>query len=212
MSHLRLGFLVSGNGTIFESITTHCQAGILDAEAAVLISSDPQAPALQRAARLNVPSRVLARTAFADGTEFAVAMLRAFDEHQVNFVCLAGYMKLVPPSVVRTFHHRMLNIHPALLPAFGGKGMYGRRVHEAVVEYGARISGATVHLVDEEYDHGPIVLQRGVFVKPDDTAEDLEARVHEIEHELYVHALQLFAQDRIEIVGRKVRILPGKST
>jgi phosphoribosylglycinamide formyltransferase-1 len=90
--------------------------------------------------------------------------------------------------------------------------MYGRRVHEAVVEYGARISGATVHLVDEEYDHGPIVLQRGVFVKPDDTAEDLEARVHEIEHELYVHALRLFAQDRIEIVGRKVRILPGKSS
>jgi formyltetrahydrofolate-dependent phosphoribosylglycinamide formyltransferase len=208
---LRIAFFVSGNGTLFETIATRCHSGELRAEPVLLISSNPEAPALERARRLEVPARVLQRREYETEDEFARALLLELEKRGANFVCLAGYLKLVPPSVAQAFRHRMLNIHPALLPAFCGKGLYGRRVHEAVIEYGARISGATVHLVDEQYDHGPIVLQRAVFVSEDDTAETLERRVHAIEHDLYTEAVRLFAEGRVVVNGRCVTILPSPS-
>jgi phosphoribosylglycinamide formyltransferase-1 len=212
MSTLRLAFFVSGNGTLFEAITTRCRDGVLNAEPALLISSHSDAPALERAARLNVPATVIRRDQFSTGTEFAEALLQKLADGRIDLVCLAGYLKLVPPRVVAEYKNRMLNIHPALLPAFGGKGMYGRHVHEAVLESGARLAGATVHLVDAEYDRGPILLQRPVFVHMDDTVESLEQRVHAIEYDLYVEAVRLFTEDRIEINGRRTKILPGKSS
>ena len=211
MSRLKIAFMASGNGTLFETLTTKCRAGELNAEAALLISSDASAPVMARAERLQVPSVVLERKQFARGDEFANAMLDVLRKHGANFVCLAGYLKLVPPEVVRAFHQRMLNIHPALLPAFGGKGMYGRRVHEAVVNSGVRVSGATVHVVDEQFDHGPIVLQRAVFVMQDDTPDTLAERVHTIEHDLYADAVRLFCEDRIRIENQRVTILPQKT-
>ncbi len=209
MSRLRLAVFVSGNGTLFETLATRCRTGELDAEPVLLISSSAQAPALERARRLNVPYLVLRTKDFPASEALEAALLEALQRHGVNFICLAGYLKLVPAAVVRAFRHRILNIHPALLPAFGGEGMYGRRVHEAVIDSGARISGATVHLVDEAYDRGPIVLQQAVFVRPDDTPDTLAARVHAIEHDLYVEAVRLFAQDRIHIENRRVQILEG---
>lgn len=154
---------------------------------------------------------MLKRDQFATGPEFSAAMLDALQRHNADFVCLAGYLKLVPAAVVQAFRNRMLNIHPALLPSFGGKGMYGRNVHEAVIASGVRLSGATVHLVDAEYDRGPILLQRPVFVRVDDTAESLERRVHAIEYDLYVEAVRLFADDRVIVDGRRTKILPGKT-
>ncbi|MBU0509301.1 phosphoribosylglycinamide formyltransferase [bacterium] len=204
--------MASGNGTLFETLVTRCRAGELDAEPVLLISSSPEAPVLQRARRLDVPSVVLERKTFAAGEEFTKTMLNCLRERNADLVCLAGYLKLIPSAVVQAFQHRMLNIHPALLPAFGGKGMYGMRVHEAVIEYGVRISGATVHLVDDEYDHGPVILQRAVFVRQDDTPDSLSQRVHEIEHDLYVDAVRLFADDRVAVQGRRVTILPKRST
>lgn len=212
MSDTNIAFFVSGQGTLFETITTRCQRGELDAHPALLVSSNPAAPALKRAENLGVPALVIQRQDFASGNDFSQALLDQLHTFNVNLICLAGYMKLVPPPVVRAFHNRMLNIHPALLPAFGGKGMYGIKVHEAVLEYGARITGATVHLVDEEYDHGPIVLQRAVFVKTDDTAESLAARVHAIEHDLYTDAVRLFTENRVVVKERRVTILPKKLT
>jgi phosphoribosylglycinamide formyltransferase-1 len=212
MSRLRLAFLVSGNGTLFASITARCQSGELNAESVLLISSSADAPALERAKRLNVPATVIRRDAYAEGSEFCDALLNELRTHNVDFICLAGYLKLVPSRLVAEYKNRMLNIHPALLPAFGGKGMYGRRVHEAVLESGTRLAGATVHLVDAEYDRGPIVLQRPVFVHMDDTIESLEHRVHDIEYDLYVEAIRLFTEDRVEIHGRRTKILPGKSS
>lgn len=211
MTRLRIAFFASGNGTLFETITARCRSGEIEADPVLLVSSHPEAPVLERAERLQVPSRVIKRDDFASGEEFASRLLNELRDHNANFICLAGYMKKVPAAVVNAFTRRMLNIHPALLPAFGGRGMYGRKVHEAVLEYGARISGATVHLVDEEYDHGPIVLQRVVFVMGNDTPEALEMRVHQIEHDLYTEAVRLFAEGRINISGRKVTILPGTS-
>lgn len=211
MNRLKIAFMASGNGTLFETLATKCQSGELNADAVLLISSDANAPVIQRATRLQVPSAVIERKQFATSDEFANVLLGALREYGANLICLAGYLKLVPPEVVRAFHHRMLNIHPALLPAFGGKGMYGRRVHEAVVSRGVRISGATVHVVDEQFDHGPIVLQRAVFVRQDDTPDTLAERVHAIEHDLYTDAVRLFCDDRIRIENQRVTILPQKA-
>ncbi len=210
MSRLRIAFFASGNGTLFEHLATRMQDGVLHAVPALLISSSSKAPALARAQRLQIPSVVIRREDYPTEAEFALALQAVLVEHSVNFICLAGYLKLVPAEIVAKFRHRMLNIHPALLPSFGGKGMYGRRVFEAAIEYGVRIHGATVHLVDDEYDHGPIVVQRAIFVAPDDTADSLQQRVHDIEFDLYTDAVRLFAEDRIRVEGRRVHILPAK--
>jgi phosphoribosylglycinamide formyltransferase-1 len=135
-------------------------------------------------------------------------MLSILHAYRIDLVCLAGYMKMVPRKVVREFDGRIINVHPALLPDFGGEGMYGRRVHEAVIASQAKLSGATIHLVNEEYDRGPIVAQQVVFVNPGDTPESLEQRVHRIEVQLYYNTLLLFIQKRIQISSQRVTILP----
>lgn len=210
MTQLRIAFFVSGNGTLFEHLTTEMRAGVINAAPALVVSSSAKAAAIERAKRLDVPSVVFRRESFPSDEEFCRALAAELDRHDVNFVCLAGYLKLVPKSIVEKFHHRMLNIHPALLPAFGGPGMYGRKVFEAAIDYGVRIHGATVHLVDDQYDHGPIVLQRAVFVAPEDTPDTLQRRVHSVEFSLYTDAVKLFADQRVRIDGRRVHFFPAQ--
>jgi len=134
------------------------------------------------------------------------SLFKILDDHKADFIALAGYMKKLPPAFVRRFRHRIANVHPALLPAFGGQGMYGMRVHEAVIASGCKVSGATVHLVDEEYDRGPIVVQKTVAVTHDDTPESLAAKVLAVEHEIFPHALNAFAQGRVKIEEQKAWI------
>lgn len=173
--------LASGGGSNLQALLDHL--GGRDASAAVaLVGSDrPDAGALARARKAGVPT-VLIGNAGAD----AAALLAALGAHGIQLVVLAGYLKLVPAAVVQAFHGRILNIHPALLPSFGGPGMYGRRVHEAVLRSGARVSGATVHLIDEQYDRGTIIAQWPVPVRDGDTPERLAARVLAAEHALLV--------------------------
>lgn len=159
----------------------------------LLVSDREHAGAIERAAAANVPSAVIA-TSGRDASAVAQEMLELLARHRVALILLAGYVKLIPREVVARYRGRMLNVHPALLPAFGGKGMYGKRVHTAVIESGARESGATVHFVDEEYDRGPIVAQRRVPVLAGDTAEELAARVLAVEHELYPLAVDHVCQ------------------
>jgi len=140
------------------------------------------------------------------------AVRQVLYRHQIDFIALAGYLKKLPAAIVREFRNRIVNIHPALLPSFGGKGMYGIHVHEAVLKAGVKVTGVTVHLVDEEYDHGPIVLQRAVEVHDDDTPETLAQRVLQVEHELYPEALQLFAEGRIRVDHGRVFCLAGESS
>jgi phosphoribosylglycinamide formyltransferase-1 len=144
--------------------------------------------------------------AYDDAEAFGDALLDVLRAHDVTFVALAGYMVKIPSSVVEAYRGRMTNVHPALLPAFGGQGMYGMNVHEAVIEYGVHWSGVTVHLVDEEYDHGPVVLQEPVPVYADDTPDRLAERVKAVEHRLYPYALRLFAEGRVALDGRTVRL------
>ncbi len=209
---MRLAVFASGSGTNFQAILNAIEAGMLSAQVVLCVSDRATAGALERARSRNIPIAILPPNEFPTETAFGEALLAVLKQHAVDFVALAGYLKKIPDNVVAAYRNRILNVHPSLLPAFGGPGMYGRRVHEAVLNYGVRWTGATVHLVDEMYDHGPIVLQEPVPVYPDDTPETLAARVLKVEHRLYPEALQLFAEGRIVIDGRHVRILPPLST
>lgn len=203
---MRLAVFASGGGTNFQAILDAIDAGTLPAEVVCCVSNTPDAGALSRAERHDVPTEVIPPASFEAPASFGQALLDVLKAHDVTFIALAGYMQKIPPTVVEAYRGSMTNIHPALLPAFGGQGMYGMHVHRAVLEYGVHWTGATVHLVDEEYDHGPIVLQEPVPVYADDTPDGLADRVREVEHQLYPEALRLFAEDRVRHDGRTIRI------
>lgn len=208
METLKLGVLASGRGSNFEAILKNIKAGKLDATVRIVISNKSSAGVLEIARKNNIPAIRLSIKQFPDQQKFDAQLLKILSDHDVNFIALAGYLKMISPKVVRAYRNRILNIHPALLPSFGGKGYYGLRVHEAVLEYGCKVSGVTIHIVDEKYDAGPPVLQRCVPVLDDDTPESLAARVLKVEHQIYSEALQLFAENRVEVKGRRVVIKP----
>lgn len=176
-----------GRGTNMASILTACLSGYVPARPVLVVGAGPGSLALARAEALGVPTAVLRPKA----PGYAGRLLGLLREHGADWVCLAGYMTLLPAEVVRAYPGRVLNIHPALLPRHGGKGMYGIRVHEAVIAAGDAESGCTVHRVTEEYDEGPAVLQRRCPVLPGDTPETLADRVLDLEAEAYPEALRL---------------------
>jgi phosphoribosylglycinamide formyltransferase-1 len=205
---LRLAVLASGGGTNLQAIIDATEGGEIEAQVVLVISNNSDAGALERARAHGIPDLHLSRHQFASQEAFDARLLKALAECEADLVVLAGYMKLLSPSVVMARRNRILNIHPALLPCFGGKGMYGIRVHQAVIESGAKFSGVTVHVVDEKYDHGPIVAQRVVPVLDDDTPESLAGRVLAEEHRIYPYVIQLFAENRVRLEGLRTRILP----
>lgn len=194
---LNIAVFGSGKGSNFQAILTAIQKGsIPDARVCLVISNNSSAGILEIARANSIPALHLSRKRFLDEQSFVETVLDALHAHRANFIALAGYMKRLDPRVIREFHGRVINIHPALLPQFGGQGMYGMHVHEAVIASGSRQSGATVHLVDEEYDHGAIVLQKTVPVVEGDTPETLAARVLAVEHAIYPEAVRLFAEGK----------------
>lgn len=208
---IKIGVLASGGGTNLQSIIDNCKCGKIDGEVAVVIS-DIHCGALERAREAGIPEHLLNRhdkARFPTREALDIAVRERLEQHQVDLVCLAGYLRIMTHELVDPFAGRMMNIHPALLPAFGGEGMWGHRVHEAVLEYGCKVSGCSVHFVWLETDAGPVILQRAVPVMEDDRPETLAARILPHEHELYSEAIQLFAEGRLKIEGRRVRILPA---
>ena len=203
---MNIGVFASGRGSNFQAILSAIERGILPARVAVLLSNKSDAGAFEIANAYSIPTIHLSQKQFADEALYAAAMLQVLRSHNVELIALAGYLKKIPTIVVREFRHRILNIHPALLPSFGGQGMYGHHVHQAVLASGAKLSGATVHLVDEEYDRGPIVLQKTVAVDEYDTPETLAAKVLKVEHEIYPLALKAFIENRATIRERSVWI------
>lgn len=203
---IRLAVLLSGSGTTLQNLIDEIAARRLDAEIVVAVSSRPEVKGLERARRAGIPADTVARKGFADNDAFNDALHERLAAHEVDLVVLAGFLSLFQPR--DRFHHRVMNIHPALIPAFCGAGFYGERVHRAVIDSGVKISGCTVHFADDEYDHGPIILQAAVAVDDDDTPESLAARIHEAERRLYPEAIRLFAAGRLHIEGRRVRIAP----
>ena len=194
---LHLAVLGSGRGSNFQAILRAIDEGRLPSvRVCLVISNNSQAGILALAGAAGVPALHLSQKQYPSEDAFAEALAQALRSHNTELIALAGYMKRVPSRIVREYRGRILNIHPALLPKFGGQGMYGHHVHEAVIASRERESGATVHVVDEEYDRGPIVLQRKVRVSPDDTPDTLAAKVLEVEHALYPEAIGQYA-DRI---------------
>lgn len=202
----RLAVMVSGGGTDLQSVIDGVQSGKIPAEIAVVISSKPGVYALERAKKAGIPGIVICKKDYADEQAFFDANLGVLREYGAEGVVLAGYLSILGKQMIEAYPNKIINIHPSLIPSFCGKGYYGLRVHQAVLDYGAKVSGATVHFVDEGADTGPIILQRAVSVLPEDTAESLQQRILEVEHEILPEAVALFCAERLLVQGRKVTI------
>jgi phosphoribosylglycinamide formyltransferase 1 len=200
----RIAVLISGGGTTLRNFIEKIAAGRLPVEIALVVSSSPTARGLQFAADVDIPTVVIERKAFPSQDDFSRAIFDRCRQSHIDLVVMAGFLKRV--TIPNDFDNRVVNIHPGLIPAFCGQGFYGHHVHEAVLEYGAKVSGCTVHFADNQYDHGPVILQKAVPVLDNDTPDTLAARVFEAECEAYPEALALIATGRVSLDGRRVRI------
>ncbi len=198
---LRIGVLASGRGSNLQAIIDAIEAGKLDCRLAVVVSDRADAQALERALKHGAPGIFVDPKSYANREVFDQAVLGVLAEHRVELVCLAGYMRVLSPTFVRALPGQIMNIHPALLPAF--PGLHAQR---QALQYGVKVSGATVHFVDEGVDTGPIICQVAVPVREDDTEETLAARILAEEHQLYPRAIRLYAEGRLSIVGRRVLV------
>ena len=205
----KIAVLVSGGGTNLQAlIDAQGRGEIVNGEIAAVIASTPNAYALERAARAGIPGYVVARKDYPSSQAMTVALVEQLKALDIDLVVLAGFMVILTEEMVRAFPNAILNVHPALIPSFAGPGCYGLHVHEKALEYGVKLSGATVHFVSEECDGGPIVSQKAVDVLPDDTPEVLQRRIMEqCEWKLLPQAVSLFCQDQLKVEGRTVRIL-----
>ena len=200
-----LGILVSGRGSNLQAFVDAINSDRLVAKIGVVIADNPEANALRRVAGLNIPTAVVERKNYATKQAFEAAIIEQLDLHHVELVLLAGFMRILSPQFINRFPARIMNIHPALLPAFPGLN-----AQQQALDYGVKVSGATVHFVDEGMDSGPIILQEAVPVEEDDNLTTLSERILHLEHRLYVRAVRLYCEDRIHIAGRAVRILPPR--
>lgn len=206
MEKLPIAVLISGRGSNMVALHKAIQKREAHAEIKCVVSSSENALGLVYAREQGIPTTWIEKEILHSADLFAKALLEMFSKYRIQLVVLAGFLRKIPDRVVAAYSNKIINIHPALLPAFGGKGMYGRRVHSAVLEYGCKVSGATVHLVSSDYDTGPPILQECVPVFEYDTPETLAARILPIEHKLLPKAVELFAGNKIEIIDRFVRI------
>ena len=209
MPRLKLAVLFSGNGSTLQNLMEKSASGAMNADVVVALSSRADAYGLERARAGNIPALTIPRKAFKDVDAFSEAVYTALAPYEVDLICYAGFMCML--RIPAEFEHRAINVHPSLLPSFGGKGFYGSHVHEAVLKHGCKISGCTVHFVDNEYDNGPIIAQQPVPVLETDTPETLGARVQQAERQLFPEAIQSIADGRIKIVNRVVRVYPKES-
>ena len=200
-----LGILVSGRGSNLQAFVDAINSDRLVAKIGVVIADNPEANALRRVAGLNIPTAVVERKNYATKQAFEAAIIEQLDLHHVELVLLAGFMRILSPQFINRFPARIMNIHPALLPAFPGLD-----AQQQALDYGVKVSGATVHFVDEGMDSGPIILQEAVPVEEDDNLTTLSERILHLEHRLYVRAVRLYCEDRIHIAGRAVKILPPR--
>jgi phosphoribosylglycinamide formyltransferase-1 len=202
MRTLRLGVLASGRGTNLQAIIDACQSGLLRAEVAVVVVDKATAQARERARRAGIPEYFVDFSAYPTKEDYERRIVSILEEHGVELVCLAGYMRILTPVVLERYRNRVMNIHPSLLPAFPGLA-----AQRQALEHGVRYTGCTVHFVVEEVDAGPIILQAVVPVLPDDTVDTLAARILEQEHRIYIEAIRLYQEKRLKIEGRRVHIL-----
>jgi phosphoribosylglycinamide formyltransferase-1 len=202
----RLAVFASGRGSNFQAILRQIQQGIIPATVGLCVTNNPNAGVIQIARENGIPVKICSSKEYPDSKSFNDDILSALVESEIEYIILAGYLKLIGKQIVDRYSNKIVNIHPALLPSFGGKGMYGHHVHEAVFARGVKFSGATVHLVNNEYDAGPIVLQKVVSLEDVQSPGEIAERVLKIEHEIFPQAVKLLVEDKLEVNGLRVKI------
>ena len=204
---VRIAVLCSGGGTNLQALIDAQEAGQIDGEIVLVLSNASKAYALERARKHGIEAKFISKKQAGSDEAFNDAILAELRRVGAELVVLAGYLPIVGAQVVRAYEHRIINIHPALIPSFCGPGMYGHHVHEAVLAYGAKISGATTHFVDEQVDHGGVILQDSVPVLEGDTPETLAARVLTVEHKILPESVRLYCAGKLRVDGRHVHVL-----
>lgn len=207
---ISIAVLISGNGKTLQNFIDCIKSGSLPAKIQIVISSNPYAKGLERAKINAIPTAVVSRSSYKDVNSFSEAITKKLEEYPVELITLAGFMHLY--KIPDTYSGRVMNVHPGLIPAFCGHGYYGHKVHEAVIRYGAKVSGCTVHFADNVYDNGPIIIQRTTPVFDDDTPDTLAERVFKEECTAYPEAIRLFAEGRLKREGRRIIILKHRET
>ncbi len=206
MEPTRIGVLISGGGTNLQAIMDNIKDGNINGKIELIISNKENAYGLVRGRKANIDTLYLDRKQFKSEEEYNLELVKNFKEKNVQLIILAGYLRVLSKDFIQEFSGRIINIHPSLIPSFCGKGFYGERVHKAVLDYGVKITGATVHFVDEGTDTGPIILQEAVKVEDRDNLDTLKEKVLEVEHKILVQAVKLYCENRLSIEGRKVII------
>ena len=194
---VKIGVLISGGGTNLQAVIDGCENKSINGEVRVVISNKENAYGLERARNYNIK-------AICEKDENKI--IEVLKANEIELVILAGYLKIVSPKLVNEYRNKIINIHPSLIPAFCGKGYYGEKVHQGVIDYGAKVTGATVHFVDEGADTGPIIMQKTVEVKQDDDIKKLAERVLEVEHEILTKSISMFCENKLTVNGRRVYI------
>ncbi|MBR6739738.1 MAG: phosphoribosylglycinamide formyltransferase [Clostridia bacterium] len=205
---MNIAVLVSGGGTNFQALLdTYAAEGLGGGEIVLCLSSSPDAYALERARRFNVPTEVVDRKKYSDRESYTLAVMQTLESYNVELIVLSGFMCIMGESFCKRYENRIINVHPALIPSFCGEGYYGLKVHQAALDYGVKVTGATVHFVTAETDGGPVILQKAVDIEQDDTPETLQRRVMEqAEWKILPAAVRLFCEGRLAVEGRKVII------
>lgn len=207
MSKQRIVVFASGSGSNLQALIDAIDQGLVKGSIEAVIADKKTAFALERAARHGIPGILIDKKAIGDKIEFKRQLMQHINVIQPQLIILAGFISILPEELVNKYQGKIINIHPSLIPAFCGKGFYGEKVHQAVIDYGVKISGATVHFVDKDTDTGPIILQQALEVFENDTAETLGRRILELEHQLLVKAASLYCDQRLKQEGRKVTIM-----
>ena len=197
---MNIAVFCSGNGSNFQAIADSVKGGEIPAKVALMVCDNPQAFALERAKKEGIKSLLVERKDFRTKQGFEAEIIKNLEKENIGLICLAGFMRLVSPEFIQRYRNKVLNIHPALLPSFRGT----QGIKDAL-DYGARVTGVTVHFVDEKMDHGPIILQQALEIKDEDTEESLANRIHELEHKFYPQAIKLFVTGKLRIEGRRVK-------
>lgn len=207
MPPVKIGVLISGGGTNLQSIMDGIDQGKINGKIELIISSNKDAFGLERGKNAGIESIYINPREYESEELFNNSLLLEFQKRDIELIILAGYLKKLSKEIISTYTGRIINIHPSLIPSFCGKGFYGKRVHEEVLKYGVKITGATVHFVDENMDTGPIILQKAVVVDEDDTVDSIQKKVLSVEHHILSEAVGLFCEHRLYVDGRLVRIL-----
>jgi len=198
---MNIAVFASGRGTNFSAIARAVKRGYIKADLALLVCDNPRAPVIARAKRSGIKIALIKRNDFASKEDFEAGIIKVLEENNIELVIMAGFMRMLGPQLVSRYKNRILNIHPALLPSFKGSSAI-----KDAFDYGAKVTGVTVHIVDEEMDHGPIVLQQALKIEEGDSQQSLEAKIHKIEHKLYPEAIKLFLEGSLKVEGRKIKI------